>query len=133
MSTSLANTLRDIRTEGKAVEWEEQLKFSEIQLKPIVINAKSQSLKPFSVQNFYHSIDLNALSSVTLYTNVNCVEYNEFQRWASAVFELTTEIPESDFHFDFEECNICLKSKYFDVILVQLHARNGFHCVTSEH
>ena len=44
------------------------------------------------------------------------------------MFELTSEIPDSDFDFDFEECNICLKSKYFDVIPVQLHARNGFHC-----
>ena len=85
------------------------------------------------MQNFYHTIDLNALSSVTFFTNVNCEEYNDFQRWASAVFELTSEIPDSDFPFDFEECNICLKSKYFDVIPVQLHARNGFHCVNSEH
>ena len=54
------------------------------------------------MQNFYHTIDLNALSSVTLYTNVNCGEYNEFQRWASAVFEFTSEIPDSDFDFDFE-------------------------------
>ena len=49
------------------------------------------------------------------------------------MFELTSVIPDSDFHFDFEECNICLKSKYFDVIPVQLHARNGFYCVNSEH
>ena len=79
-----------------------------------------------------HNRSQRSLSSVTLYTKVNCVEYNEFQRWASAVFELTSEIPDSDFHFHFEECNICLKSKYFDVIPVQLHARNGFHCVTSK-
>ena len=45
MCTSLTNTLIYICTEGKAVEWEEQLKFSEIQLKfseiqvkPILIN-----------------------------------------------------------------------------------------------
>ena len=68
------------------------------------------------MQNFYHTIDLNAPYSVTLYTNVNCVENNEFQRWPSAVFKLTSDIRDSDFHFDFEECNICLKSKYFDVI-----------------
>ena len=97
----------------------------------LISKPKSQA---FSVQNLYHTIDLNALSSVTLNTNnVNCVEYNEFQRWATAVFELTSEFLDSDFHFDFEECNICLKSKYFDVIPVQLHVRNGFHCVTSEH
>ena len=29
---------------------------------------------------------------------------------------MISEIPDSDFYFDFEECNICLKSKYFDVI-----------------
>ena len=68
------------------------------------------------MQNFYHTIDLKALSSVTLYANDNCVEYNEFQRWASAVIELTSEIPDSDYDFGYEECNICLKSKYFDVI-----------------
>ena len=85
------------------------------------------------MQNFYHTIDLNAVSTVPLYTNVNCVENNEFHWCASAVLELTTEIPDSDFHFDFEECNICLKSKYFDVIPVQLHARNGFLCATKEH
>ena len=85
------------------------------------------------MQNFCHTIYLIALSSVTLLTNVICVEYNELQWWATAVFELTSDIPDSDFHFDFEECNICLKSKYFDVIPVQLHARNGFHWVTSEH
>ena len=36
------------------------------------------------------------------------------------VFELTSDLPDSDFHFDFEECNICLKSRYFNVIPVQL-------------
>ena len=85
------------------------------------------------MNNFFHTIDLNALSLVTLKNNVNRVEYNDFQRWASAMFELTFIIPDSDFHFYFEECNICLKSKYFDVIPVQLHARNGFHCLNSEH
>ena len=85
------------------------------------------------MQNFYHTIDLNALSSVTLFTNVNCVEYNKLQRWASAVFELTSEIQDSDFHFDFEEINICLKSKFFDVIIVQLHASIGFYCSNSDH
>ena len=94
---------------------------------------QSQSLKPFSVQNFYHTIDLNAFSSVTLFTNINCVEYNEKKRWAIAVFKLNSEIQDTYFHFDFKECNICLKSKYFDVIPVQLHARNGFHSETSEH
>ena len=85
------------------------------------------------MQNFYHTIDLNALSSVILYANVNCAEYNEFQRLVSAVFKYTSEIPDSDFDFDFEECNICLKSKYNNVITLQLHARNGFQCVNSEH
>ena len=49
------------------------------------------------------------------------------------MFELTSKIPDSGFHFDFEEYNICLKSMYFDVIPVQFHARNGFHCAISEH
>ena len=82
------------------------------------------------MQNFYYTIDHIDISLFTLYTNVICVENNEFQRWASAVFELTSENPDSD--FDFEECNIFLKSKYFDEILVQRHARNGFRCVNSE-
>ena len=55
------------------------------------------------MQNFYQTIDLNAVSSVTLYAKFNCVENNEFQRWALAVIELTSEIQDSDFHFDFEE------------------------------
>ena len=38
------------------------------------------------------------------------------------MFELTSQILDSDLYFDFEECNICLKSKYFDVIPVKLHA-----------
>ena len=60
-----------------------------------------KSLKPFFVQNFYHTINLIALSSVKLYSNVNCAEYKEFQWSAAAVFELTSDIPDSDFHFDF--------------------------------
>ena len=48
------------------------------------------------------------------------------------MIELTSEIPDSDYDFDFEECNICLKYKYFEVIPVQLHSRNEFHCATSE-
>ena len=78
-------------------------------------------------------IILDALSSVTFYNNVSCVEYNEFQRWASGVYEFSSEITDSAFHFDFEECNICLKSKYFDVIPVKLHARNEFYFVKKEH
>ena len=72
-------------------------------------------------------MDLNTLSLVTLYADVNCVEYNEIQWWASAVFELTSKITDSDFDFCFEDCNICLKAMFFDEIPVQLHGRNWFH------
>ena len=73
--SSQLNTLRDIRSEGEVGQYEEQLKFNWNLLKPFVIKVielKARSLKPFSVQNFYHTINNNALSSVTLYTNVNC-------------------------------------------------------------
>ena len=62
---------------------------------------QSQSLKPLSVQNFFNTIDLNVLSSMTFYANVNCAENKGSQWWASAVFELASEIPDSDFYFDF--------------------------------
>ena len=83
------------------------------------------------MQNFYPTTNLNALSSVTLYTNVNCADNNGFQWWATAVFEVASEIPDSDFHFDFEHCNICLKYKYFTEITVQLQVPIALHCVTS--
>ena len=71
------------------------------------------------MQNFYHTIILIALSSNKLWPKVNCAEYKEFQWLAAAVFELTSDIPDSGFHFDFEEdCNICLKSKYINEITV---------------
>ena len=53
------------------------------------------------MQNFYHTFNLIALSSVKLYRKVNSAEYNEFQWQAAAVLELTSEIPDSGFHFDF--------------------------------
>ena len=85
------------------------------------------------MHNFYHTINLNALSSVILYSNVNCAEYKEFQWKAAAVFELTSDIPDSNFHFDFEDCNICLKSKNFNEITVQLQVHIAIHFVTSVH
>ena len=85
------------------------------------------------MQNFYYTIDLKDLSTVTLYTKVNCAEYNELQWWASAVFELTSEIPDSDFHFDFVDYNIFLNSKYFNMIYVKLQVPIALHCVTSLH
>ena len=48
-STCLTNSMRDICNEGKAVECEEQLKLSEIRLKPIVINDLDLKVK---VSNF---------------------------------------------------------------------------------
>ena len=54
------------------------------------------------MQNFYYTINLNALSSVKLYCKVNSAEYNEFQWQAAAVLELTSEIQDSSFHFDFK-------------------------------
>ena len=85
------------------------------------------------MQNFYHTINLIALSSVNLYSNVNCAEYKEFQWLAASVFELTSDIPDSGFHFDFKDCNICLKSKYFNEITVQLYVHIAINCVTSMH
>ena len=49
------------------------------------------------------------------------------------MFELTSEIPDSDFDFNFEDCNICLKSKYFDVTPHVASYRNGSRCANSEH
>ena len=88
------NTLCDIWSEGEVGQWEELLKFSGNLLKHIVnkVIEQSQSLKPLSLQNFYHSINLNALSSVTLYANINCAEYKEFQWWATAVLEYASKI-----------------------------------------
>ena len=135
-STCLTYTVRDIWDEGTAVEWEEQLKLSEIRLKPIVINNldlkdKVSNLSPcrtsITQSNSTLSLQSHSVPTPTVYNTMN--SRNELQRCSS----LISEIPESDFHFDFEECNICMKSKYFDVIPVQLHARNGFHCVNSEH
>ena len=76
---------------------------------------------------------LNALSSVTICIYLKCAEYKEFQWWASAVFDLAFEIPDSDFHFDFEDCNICLKSKYFTEITLQILVSIALYCVTSLH
>ena len=36
------------------------------------------------------------------------------------MLELTSDIPDSGFHFDFEDWNICLKSKFLHEITVQL-------------
>ena len=52
---------------------------------------------------------------------------------AAAVFELTSDIPDSSFHNDFEDCYICLKSRYFNMITVQLQVPIALHCVTSLH
>ena len=83
------------------------------------------------MQNFYHTINLIALSSVKLYSNVNCAEYKEFKWLAAAVFELTSDNPDSDFHIDFEDCNICLKSKYINEITVTLQVQIAINFFTS--
>ena len=88
------------RRSQRSVRWLTQVQWESTQ-----INSKqshwiqSKSLKPLLVQNIFHTININTLSSVRLYTNVNCAEYNGYIRWASAVFELTSESPDSDFHF----------------------------------
>ena len=84
------------------------------------------------MQNFYHTINLIALFSVKLYSNVNCAEYKKFQFLSAAIFELTSDIPDSGFHFDFEEdCNICLKYKYINEITVQLQVQIAINFFTS--
>ena len=85
------------------------------------------------MHNFYRTINLIALSSVKLYSNVNFAEYKEFQWIAAAVFELTSDIPDSDFHIDFEDCNICLKSKNINEITVQLQVHIAINFFTSLH
>ena len=62
---------------------------------------------------------------------MHCVEYKGFQWWATAVFEFTSQIPYSDFHFDFQNFNICLNSKYFNEITVQLQVPIALLCDTS--
>ena len=49
------------------------------------------------------------------------------------MFELTSDIPDSGFHFDFDDWNICLKSNLINKITVQLQAHIALHCVTSLH
>ena len=58
------------------------------------------------MQNFYHTINLNALSSHKHYSNVNCAEYKELKWLAAAVFELASDNPDSHFQIDFEDCNM---------------------------
>ena len=58
------------------------------------------------MQNFYLTTNIIALSSVKLYSNLNCAEYKKFQWLDAAVFELTSDNPDSGFHFDFEDFNI---------------------------
>ena len=98
-------------------------------MKSLNLKPKSQSF--ISAEFLSHNQYLNAFSSVTLCTNVNFSEYKEFQWWASAVFELVSEIPDSDLRLDCEDCNICLKSKYFNEITVNLQVPITLHCVTS--
>ena len=47
------------------------------------------------------------------------------------MFELTSESTDSDIHYDYEDCNICLNYKYFTEITVQLQVPIALHCVTS--
>ena len=72
------------------------------------------------MQNFHHTINLKALSSITLFANVICLVHKGYQWWALAVLELTSEYPDSYFDFDSEDCNICLKSKYFNENTIHL-------------
>ena len=85
------------------------------------------------MQNFYQTINLIVLSSFKLLSNVNCAEYKEFQCLAAAVFELTSKTPNSGFHFDLEDGNFCLKSKYFNEITVEHQTHIAINCVTSLH
>ena len=92
------------------------------------LNSKLMSNQFISADFLLHN-HINALSLFKINTKIFCSENKGWQWWASAVFELTSKIPDSDIHFDLKDCNISLKFNFFTEINVQLQVQIVLHCI----